>query len=320
MSYYRGDADIAVIGAGHAGIEAGLAGARLGLHTLVFTINLDAVGNMPCNPSIGGTGKGQLVHEIDAMGGEMGRVADTVTLQSRILNRGKGPAVHSSRIQADRRKYQDKMKKILENTDNLELIQAEIVRVGIEGGKVTEPSIPKKDKHRFDGWYLDGKLWDFQENKVTNSITLTAKWVEVVTVTFDLGDGTTIPVTVDKNQPVAKISDPSKNGFLFCAWRDSNGTEWNFNTIVTEDITLTAFWLEACVVSFDTDGAGEMASVIVDKGELLEVPTPPNRGEQWRIRGWYYGDVEWNFATDKVTTNITLKAKWVIQTPVDSFE
>ncbi|MBE6572980.1 MAG: tRNA uridine-5-carboxymethylaminomethyl(34) synthesis enzyme MnmG [Ruminococcaceae bacterium] len=138
MSYYRGDADIAVIGAGHAGIEAGLAGARLGLHTLVFTINLDAVGNMPCNPSIGGTGKGQLVHEIDAMGGEMGRVADTVTLQSRILNRGKGPAVHSSRIQADRRKYQDKMKKILENTDNLELIQAEIVRVGIEGGKVTE--------------------------------------------------------------------------------------------------------------------------------------------------------------------------------------
>jgi len=189
-----------------------------------------------------------------------------------------------------------------------------------EGGKVTEPSIPKKDKHRFDGWYLDGKLWDFHEDKVTNSITLTAKWVEVVTVTFDLGDGTTIPVTVDKNQPVAKISDPSKNGFLFCAWRDSNGTEWNFNTIVTEDITLTAFWLEACVVSFDTDGAGEMASVIVDKGELLEVPTPPNRGEQWRIRGWYYGDVEWNFATDKVTTNITLKAKWVIQTPVDSFE
>ncbi len=138
MSYKAGKADVAVIGAGHAGIEAGLASARLGLDTLVFTINLDAVGNLPCNPSIGGTGKGQLVHEIDAMGGEMGRVADMVTLQSRILNRGKGPAVHSSRIQADRRKYQDIMKKTLENTENLKLIQAEVIRVGAEGTKVAE--------------------------------------------------------------------------------------------------------------------------------------------------------------------------------------
>ncbi len=138
MSYQAGRADIAVIGAGHAGIEAGLAGARLGLDVLVFTINLDAVGNMPCNPSIGGTGKGQLVHEIDAMGGEMGRVADMVTLQSRILNRGKGPAVHSTRVQADRRRYQDIMKKTLENTENLKLIQAEVVRIGTEEGHVTE--------------------------------------------------------------------------------------------------------------------------------------------------------------------------------------
>lgn len=138
MSYQAGRADVAVIGAGHAGIEAGLASARLGLDTLVFTINLDAVGNLPCNPSIGGTGKGQLVHEIDAMGGEMGRAADMVTLQSRILNRGKGPAVHSSRIQADRRKYQDIMKKTLENTDNLKLIQAEVVRIGTQEGRVTE--------------------------------------------------------------------------------------------------------------------------------------------------------------------------------------
>ena len=129
---------MAVIGAGHAGIEAGLAAARLGLDTVVFTINLDAVGNMPCNPSIGGTGKGQLVHEIDAMGGEMGRVADMVTLQSRILNRGKGPAVHSSRVQADRRKYQDIMKKTLENTENLKLVQAEVVRIGAENGHVIE--------------------------------------------------------------------------------------------------------------------------------------------------------------------------------------
>ena len=138
MSYPAGRADVAVIGAGHAGIEAGLAVARLGLNALVFTINLDAVGNLPCNPSIGGTGKGQLVHEIDALGGEMGRAADMVTLQSRILNRGKGPAVHSSRIQADRRKYQDIMKKTLENTDNLRLIQAEVIRIGTEGTRVTE--------------------------------------------------------------------------------------------------------------------------------------------------------------------------------------
>ncbi len=138
MSYQAGWADVAVIGAGHAGIEAGLAAARLGLDTLVFTINLDAVGNLPCNPSIGGTGKGQLVHEIDAMGGEMGKAADMVTLQSRILNRGKGPAVHSSRIQADRRKYQDIMKKTLENTENLKLIQAEVIRIGAEEGRVTE--------------------------------------------------------------------------------------------------------------------------------------------------------------------------------------
>ncbi len=138
MGYYAGRADVAVIGAGHAGIEAGLAAARLGMDTLVFTINLDAVGNMPCNPSIGGTGKGQLVHEIDAMGGEMGRAADMVTLQSRILNKGKGPAVHSSRVQADRRKYQDIMKKTLEQTKGLKLIQAEVVRVGMSEGRVTE--------------------------------------------------------------------------------------------------------------------------------------------------------------------------------------
>ncbi len=136
MSYIKGTADVAVIGAGHAGIEAALACARLGLSTLIFTINLDAVGNLPCNPSIGGTGKGQLVHEIDALGGEMGKVADKCTLQSRILNRGKGTAVHSTRVQADRRKYQDEMKYILENTPNLSLIQAEIVSVGIENGAV----------------------------------------------------------------------------------------------------------------------------------------------------------------------------------------
>ena len=105
MSYFAGQCDIAVIGAGHAGIEAALAAARLGCSTILFTINLDAVGNMPCNPAIGGTGKGHLVRELDALGGQMGIAADAACIQYRMLNRGKGPAVHSLRAQADRRKY-----------------------------------------------------------------------------------------------------------------------------------------------------------------------------------------------------------------------
>ncbi len=124
-------ADVGVIGAGHAGIEAALACARLGLDTVLFTINLDAVGNMPCNPSIGGTGKGHLVFEIDALGGEMGKAADEVTLQSRTLNLGKGAAVHSKRIQADRAAYRVRMKHTLETTAHLRLIQAEIVAVDV---------------------------------------------------------------------------------------------------------------------------------------------------------------------------------------------
>ena len=124
--------DIAVLGAGHAGIEAALASARLGLDTVLFTINLDSVANMPCNPSIGGTGKGHLVYEIDALGGEMGRAADRASLQSRTLNTGKGAAVHSKRVQADRARYKTIMKKTLENTPNLRLIQAEVKRVCFE--------------------------------------------------------------------------------------------------------------------------------------------------------------------------------------------
>ena len=120
---------VAVIGAGHAGIEAALASARMGLDTVLFTMNLDAVGNMPCNPSIGGTGKGHLVYEIDALGGEMGRVADMVTLQSRTLNLGKGAAVHSKRVQADRSRYKELMKQVLEKTPNLHLLQAEIIEL-----------------------------------------------------------------------------------------------------------------------------------------------------------------------------------------------
>ncbi len=121
--------EVAVIGAGHAGIEAALATARLGHDTVLFTINLDSVANMPCNPSIGGTGKGHLVYEIDALGGEMGRAADRASIQSRTLNTGKGAAVHSKRVQADRTKYKEIMKKTLEETKNLRLVQAEITGV-----------------------------------------------------------------------------------------------------------------------------------------------------------------------------------------------
>lgn len=133
MKYNAGQCDVAVIGAGHAGIEAGMAAARLGCRTILFTINMDAVGNCPCNPSIGGTAKGHLVREIDALGGEMGRAADAATLQSRMLNLGKGPAVHSLRAQIDRREYSKIMKRTLELQDNLLLKQAEIVSLDREG-------------------------------------------------------------------------------------------------------------------------------------------------------------------------------------------
>lgn len=134
MNYFAGEYDVAVIGAGHAGIEAALASARLGCKTAVFTINMDAVGNCPCNPSIGGTAKGHLVREIDAIGGEMGKTADECFLQSRMLNRGKGPAVHSLRAQIDRRKYSTVMKHKLELQKNLDLRQAEIIDLKMVDG------------------------------------------------------------------------------------------------------------------------------------------------------------------------------------------
>ena len=126
MEYYMGEYEVAVIGAGHAGIEAALAAARLGAKTAIFTMSLDAIGNMPCNPSIGGTAKGHLVREIDALGGEMGKAADATFLQSRMLNRGKGPAVHSLRVQSDRDAYHREMKRRLEQQEGLDIIQAQV--------------------------------------------------------------------------------------------------------------------------------------------------------------------------------------------------
>ena len=122
---------VAVIGAGHAGVEAALSCARMGCKTVLFTISLDQIANMPCNPSIGGTAKGHLVREIDALGGEMGKAADACFLQSRMLNRGKGPAVHSLRVQADRVRYHNYMKQVCEQTENLYIKQAEVLPVAL---------------------------------------------------------------------------------------------------------------------------------------------------------------------------------------------
>ena len=136
--FFAGEFDIAVIGAGHAGIEAALAAARLGMEAVCFTINLDAVGNMPCNPAVGGTGKGHLVRELDALGGEMAKAADKACIQYRMLNRGKGPAVWSLRAQADRREYQKVMKHALERQPHLHVRQGEVVDIRAEEGRVTE--------------------------------------------------------------------------------------------------------------------------------------------------------------------------------------
>lgn len=136
MEFVAGEYDVAVVGAGHAGIEAALASARLGLKTIIFAINLDSIGNMPCNPSIGGTGKGHLVREIDALGGEIGKAADATAIQVRILNRAKGPAVYSLRAQCDRSRYRLYMKRVLENQENLDIRQGEVCEIIVEDGRV----------------------------------------------------------------------------------------------------------------------------------------------------------------------------------------
>lgn len=165
MNYFLSEAfDVAVIGAGHAGIEAALAAARLGMKTACFTLNLDAVGNMPCNPAIGGTAKGHLVREIDALGGEMARAADAACIQYRMLNRGKGPAVHSLRAQADREKYKMYMKSTLEKQERLQLIQDEIVSIETENGAVCSVTTAIGSRHPVkaviiaSGTFLGGRI------------------------------------------------------------------------------------------------------------------------------------------------------------------
>lgn len=164
MSYTLEEYDVAVIGAGHAGVEAALAAARLGMKTAIFTLSLDCIANMPCNPCIGGSAKGQIVCEIDSLGGEMGRAADATFIQSRMLNRGKGPAVHSLRVQSDRTKYHLYMKKCLEDTQNLFIKQAEVISVDVEDGKITAVRTklgavhPVKAAIITTGTYLNGKI------------------------------------------------------------------------------------------------------------------------------------------------------------------
>lgn len=166
MEYKMGDYEVAVIGAGHAGIEAALAAARLGAKTAIFTMSLDAIGNMPCNPSIGGTAKGHLVREIDALGGEMGKAADATFLQSRMLNRGKGPAVHSLRVQSDRDEYHKEMKHRLELQDGLDIIQAEICDIRTDENGVVKELVTKlgavyevKTAIICSGTFLHGRIY-----------------------------------------------------------------------------------------------------------------------------------------------------------------
>jgi len=165
MKYNAGKYDIAVIGAGHAGCEAALAAARLGKKTLLFSISLECIANMPCNPHIGGTSKGHLVREIDALGGEMGKNIDKTMIQLRMLNTSKGPAVHSLRAQADRKRYQMEMKHTLEKQDNLFIKQAEIVDIGVEDGKIVSVETNLGAIYKVDavilatGTYLKGKIY-----------------------------------------------------------------------------------------------------------------------------------------------------------------
>lgn len=208
-NYIAGEYDIAVIGAGHAGCEAALASARLGMKTIIFTINLDAIGNMPCNPCIGGTAKGHLVREIDALGGEMGKTADATFIQSRMLNKGKGPAVYSLRVQSDRRAYQEKMKHTLESQPNLDVKQCEITKILSDNGRVTGvlthlgAEFKVKALIIATGTYLGGKIYvgdvsyDSGPDGMFAATQMTKSLEELGIVTRRFKTGT--PARVNKN-------------------------------------------------------------------------------------------------------------------------
>ena len=178
--YIHGSYDVVVIGAGHAGCEAGLAAARLGMKTLILTTSLESIADMPCNPNIGGTGKGHLVRELDALGGEMAKVIDKTFIQSRMLNTSKGPAVHSLRVQADKRKYHEEMKKVLENEPDLDLFEQEVDKINYEDGKIVscetiEGAIfPCKAVIVCTGTYLNGKILMGNFEKVSGPHGLSA--------------------------------------------------------------------------------------------------------------------------------------------------
>ena len=148
MNYIYNKYDVVVIGAGHAGCEAALAAARLGMHTLVFTVSVDSIAMMPCNPNVGGSSKGHLVKEIDALGGEMGKNIDRTFIQSKMLNTSKGPAVHSLRAQADKKEYSNSMRHVLENTENLVIKQGEVAEVLVENDKVTGVRTTRSEERR----------------------------------------------------------------------------------------------------------------------------------------------------------------------------
>ncbi len=191
-TYQAGDFDVIVIGAGHAGCEAGLASARMGMRTLIFTINIDSIAMMPCNPSIGGTGKGHLVKEVDALGGEMGINIDKAMIQCKMLNTAKGPAVHSLRAQADKHRYHTEMKHTLENTENLWIRQAEVVKISVEAGKVTGVVTRTGGKYQTKavviaaGTYLNGKVF-IGQNSFTSGPNGLAPSLELSSDLKDLG-------------------------------------------------------------------------------------------------------------------------------------
>ncbi len=186
------------------------------------------------------------------------------------------------------------------------------------GATAPKPAFdPQKLQSRFDGWFdEDGNEWNFEENEIYGDTTIYAHWTPYHDIMFDANGGThTTQQLILQGEKIVKPADPTRENHKFMGWSD--GTKiWNFDTDVVEGVTtLTAVWKRLWTVSFDTDGAGTIDSVIVEDGDTVTAPTAPDKGEKYRLVGWYLGNDLWDFSTDTVTGNITLKAKWMIQTP-----